>query len=68
MRKSQAANRILNALERGHAPTERDLREAGVCKSCYGYGYYYESDEASSADERTTCKSCAGTGARQPAR
>jgi hypothetical protein len=60
--KTQAANRILNALERGGTPTDRDLKAAGVCRGCYGYGYHYESEEASSNDERTTCKTCGGDG------
>lgn len=58
----RAANRIIDALERCETPAEADLKTAGVCRSCYGYGYYYESDDASGADERTVCKSCGGDG------
>lgn len=63
-RKSQAAHRILNALERGGTPTDRDLKAAGVCRSCYGY--FFESEEQSHRDERTTCKSCGGDGFHKP--
>ena len=61
-RAERAASRILDALERNGTPSEADLKAAGACRSCYGYGYYYESEEQSSDDERTTCKSCGGSG------
>jgi DnaJ-class molecular chaperone len=58
----RAAGRIRDALERNSTPSDADLKTAKVCRSCYGYGYYYLSDDAAGADERTTCKSCGGDG------
>lgn len=61
-KEQRAIARVFDAMERGRTPDGADLRRAGVCRSCYGFGYYYTSEERSHEDRRTKCKSCNGTG------
>lgn len=63
-KKQKAIERVFDALERSKAPHQEDLREGGLCESCYGFGYHYKDDEHADWDERTNCKDCSGTGER----
>lgn len=54
-----AANKAIDKMERGETPTVADLRAAGFCLMCAGFGYICVGKDL---DEQKTCTRCGGDG------
>lgn len=54
----EPANKLMDMLERGQTPTVAELRKAGLCLLCSGYGYIW----IEKTDENVTCTHCGGDG------
>ncbi len=52
-----AANRVIDKTERGQQPTKAELRAAGFCLDCEGFGFTRLDD-----DTELSCRKCGGTG------
>jgi hypothetical protein len=52
----------INKLKRGEQPTEAELRAAGYCLECAGYGWFPAEDGVTEIG----CMNCLGTGEGAP--
>jgi DnaJ-class molecular chaperone len=62
-REEAAVKRVFDAIERGARPSGDDIKLAGACPSCGGFGYYYLNEQT---ERKTTCRQCRGTGTTKP--
>lgn len=51
-----AANLVMDKLERGEQPTEAELRAAGLCVKCAGFGYVDYADDGFTEIPCDLCK------------